>query len=475
MRSPEVKRKKSELLSYMFYTLVLFAAVGCESSSEPLPNDTGGTTYNLTITGTILDASSGAVIDSALITINHTGGSKTTYANTSGAFTASFNIDVSQQITIIVSKVNYKTDTTHVFVTKNAVNNLSPIRLSKVATGTGGTTTGPASAIYMLSQTTTSLGVRASGSAETGRITFVVVDSAGNSISFSNTVLVKFTLAAQPGGGEFIYPTFVYTDTAGQASVFLTSGTKAGVVQIQAEIDIGTRKIISQPVTFAIHGGLPDLDHFGLASQYLNFAGYNIFGLTNAVTAYLGDKYGNPVRPSTAVYFTTTGGLIPGSKVTDDLGLSTVNLMSAEPRPTHPTAGAGFGTITASTADENNNTISKNILVLFSGVPLVTVTPSTFDIPNGGSQRFDYEVKDQNGNPLAPGTQITVAVEGEGVKTRGDVSITMPDTQSRYYTRFAFTVSDAADTTNKVENIYIKISSSGPNGMNFTSVSGTAR
>lgn len=471
-----MKNKRNSLLLLALYTLVAFTTISCESSTEPVTSGGGGTaTGNLTVVGTVKDASTGAAIDSALVRILHTGGTKTTYTNSSGLYSANFNIDVSQIITVIISKVNYKTDTSSAFVTKNAVNNLAPVSLSKVSSGTSTTTTGPAAAIYLFAQTSTAIGVRAGGSPETGKVTFVVVDSAGNPISFSNSALVKFKLAASPGGGEFIYPNFVFTDTAGKASVFLTSGTKAGVVQIQAEIDLSNKKIVSQPVSYTIHGGLPDFDHFGLASQYLNFAGYNIFGLTNVITAYVGDKYGNPVRPGTAVYFTTTGGLIPGSKITDEIGLSSVNLMSAEPRPVHPTLGAGFATITAQTADENNNTITKNITVLFSGYPIITVTPSTFDIPNGGSQQFNYEVRDQNGNPLAPGTQISVNVEGEGVKTRGDLNIEMPDTQSKNYPRFSFLVYDAVDTTDKLENIYIKISSNGPNGNRFISISGTAR
>ncbi|NUN09307.1 MAG: Ig-like domain-containing protein [Ignavibacteriaceae bacterium] len=472
-----MNKNKNTLVLFAFYIITVFSAISCESSTEPVTSGTGGgsSSTNLTVVGTVKDASSGNAIDSALIRIIYTGGTKTTYTNTSGTYSASFNIDISQVITVIISKVNYKTDTSSAFVTKNAINNLAPVSLSKVTTGSGSTTTGPASAIYLLSQTSTSIGVRAGGSPETGKVTFVVVDSAGNPISFSNSALVKFTLAASPNGGEFIYPNFVYTDTAGKASVFLTSGTKAGVVQIQAEIDMGGKKIISQPVSYTIHGGLPDFDHFGLASQFLNFAGYNIFGLTNGVTAYVGDKYGNPVRPGTSVYFTTTGGLIPGSQVTNEIGLSSVNLMSAEPRPTHPTRGPGFAIITAHTADENNNTITKDIEVLFSGVPTIIATPSSFNIPNGGSQVFNYEVKDQNGNPLAPATQITVAVEGEGVKASGDLTIEMPDTQSKSYTRFSFIVSDAVDTTDKVENVYIKINTSGPNGRSYYSFSGTAR
>lgn len=225
---------------------------------------------------------------------------------------------------------------------------------------------------------------------------------------------------AKPDGGEFLDPIKVRTNEFGQVSTSLTSGTKAGVVQLIAEINLDGKIIKSRPVAIAIHGGLPESNHFSVAVARLNFPGYNIFGLTNSLTAYVGDRYGNPVRPETIVYFTTTGGIIEGSATTDVLGTGSVTLISAEPRPLHQIYGPGFATVTASTGDENNLTIKDSCLVLFSGYPVLNISPTTFDIDNLGMQSFTYWVSDQNENPLASGTSIKVSIDGDNIKTFGN-------------------------------------------------------
>ncbi|CUS90783.1 hypothetical protein JGI13_01893, partial [Candidatus Kryptonium thompsonii] len=287
-------------------------------------------------------------------------------------------------------------------------------------------------------------------------------------------VEVNFKIGSGPGGGEFVYPPKERTDSKGRVTVNIVSGTKAGVVQIVAESFIGTKVIRSLPVVIVIHGGLPDSAHFSIAPEKLNFPGYNIFGLTNKITAYVGDKYGNPVKPGTAVYFTTTGGIIEGSVLTDDRGQGSVNLISAEPRPVHPILGPGYAVITATTADENQNTIKAETIVLFSGIPQISIEPITFDIPNLGSQVFNYTVSDQNGNPLAGGTTITVSIDGKDVRALGDLNITLPDTRDRSWTRFSFAIQDTtADTTQRP--ILIRISTTGPNGSATVNISGKAR
>jgi len=281
-------------------------------------------------------------------------------------------------------------------------------------------------------------------------------------------------LGAGPGGGEFLSPYSAPTIIDGKVAATLTSGTKAGAVQVIAEFDIGGEIIASLPVAITIHGGLPDYDHFSIAPELLNFAGYYNFGLMDQITAFVGDKYANPVRPQTAVYFTTTGGIIEGSTLTDFQGIGSVELISALPMPFHSTLGAGFATITASTVDENSATISRETIVLFSGTPQVSVTPTSINIPNAGSQSFSYYVGDQNGNPLAGGTSITVSVEGDDVDAQGDLSFTLPDTQSPAWTQFNFLVYDIVDSV-VTKPVTIRIATTGPNGDGFITISGTSQ
>ena len=197
-------------------------------------------------------------------------------------------------------------------------------------------------------------------------------------------------MGAGPGGGEFLSPQSIETNFSGVASVNLTSGIKAGAVQVIAKVCLATSTLTSLPVAITIHGGLPDFAHFSIAPELLNFPGYNIFGLEDPIVAFVGDKYANPVRPETAVYFTTSGGIIEGSTLTNQLGIGSVNLISAVPRPNHPTFGEGFATITATTIDENSTAISRETIVLFSGIPQVAINPTSINVPNGGSQFSVY-------------------------------------------------------------------------------------
>src|SRR5206468_7073605 len=125
-------------------------------------------------------------------------------------------------------------------------------------------------------------------------------------------------------------PDTVSTDSDGLASVTVTSGTLAQAVQVRAQIT-GTA-IHSEPVRVAIHGGLPNANHFSFAVERKNVPGL-VFLILDPITALVGDRYGNPVQEGTAVYFTTTGGVIQGSAPTDDHGLAKVDLVTGNPFP----------------------------------------------------------------------------------------------------------------------------------------------
>jgi hypothetical protein len=83
-----------------------------------------------------------------------------------------------------------------------------------------------------------------------------------------------------------------------------------------------------------------------------------------SVSVLVGDRYSNPVRPGTTVYFTTVyngisnyhGGIIQASAQTDNSGNATVT-MTTEERPAHPDLLPGQFVVTASTVDENGQLI----------------------------------------------------------------------------------------------------------------------
>ncbi len=440
-----------------------------KSSTEPeTPSD-----EQVTISGKVIDFDDGEAVVNAAIKIIVDSVQYGTTTNSEGKFSITFNLKKNVDIKVIASKENYRGDTATVFAIPGRTVEVPVMKIKKDSVLI--TTTFPAS-IILVGQTNFQIGVRESGDNETTTLTFEVRDSSGRPLDISNSVTVRFMLGASPGGGEFLYPTTRKTNSAGQASVGLTSGTKAGIVQVIAEVTKDAKTIRSKPVNVAIHGGLPDFNHFSVAPDLLNIPGLVVYGFEDNITAYVGDKYSNPVKPNTVVYFNTTGGIIQGSAVSSGNNpVVNVKLITALPYPVHPALGPGFATVTASTADENNQTISKSTVVLFSGYPVnFSVSPTTFNIPNGGFQNFTYVVADENNNPISSGNSISVTVEGN-VKARGDISVQMPDTQSRAWTVFNFSLEDSDPLINELSQVYVQIEVNGPNGKNKISIQGTSR
>jgi len=426
------------------------------------------------ISGQVVSQQTYFPLDSALIQIFGTTINLILVTDSQGKFIFEAELEFDEDLIIMTYRENYLPDTAEVTVVVGEDLNVPIIALKELESNNGDGPTGDPVSIFLSSISSTTIGVKESGSEETALIVFTVHDSSGRPIDLDHSVIVNFRLGSGPGGGEFLSPYSNPTNNSGQATVSLTSGTKAGAVQVIAEVDLGSEMITSLPVGITIHGGLPDYTHFSIAPVRVNFPGYNIFGLKDQIVAFVGDKYANPVRPETAVYFTTTGGIIEGSTLTDNQGIGSVELISAEPRPFHQTLGAGFATVTASTVDENSAIISRETIVLFSGIPQVSVTPTSINVPNAGSQSFSYYVGDQNGNPLAGGTSITVSVEGEDVDSQGDLNVSLPDTQSPAWTQFNFLVYDIIDTVIVNKPVTIRIETTGPNGDGFITISGTS-
>ncbi len=425
---------------------------------------------NVTIVGYVMDGKSGdPVVNAEIRFYDMAEPVGVAYTDETGGYAAEFLMSGTKELSVYTVQAAYLADTTSVIAVSGQTTTIPTISLRPLTDQIAGE---PAS-IFLVSQSLESIGVTESGSPETAKIVFEVQDSSGNPIDLDHAVMVNFRFGASPGGGEILAPGTIKTDAAGQVTVNLTSGTIAGAVQIIGEIDFEGQKIISKPVNITIHGGLPDLDHFAVGSDQLNYPYYNILNGQGIVTALVGDKYTNPVRPGTAVYFSTSAAVIQGSNLTDEKGLASVNLISGNPLPNDPTYGPGFFYVTASTINENEESISTQTRVLFSGVPQLTVSPETIDIANGGSQSFSYTVMDQNGNPLAPGNNYSVSISTSGdAEVGGDIAIQMPDTQFGH-TSFHFSIVDTDAEELKPSAITATISVQGPNGRASLSISGT--
>jgi hypothetical protein len=211
----------------------------------------------------------------------------------------------------------------------------------------------------------------------------------------------------------------------------------AGAVQVRAQLE-DDPTVFCTPISVVIHSGLPEQTHFAVVPKFINFPGFSYYGVVDTMTAMVGDMYGNPVPMGTAVYFTSNAGIIEGSASTDPSGFASVRLFSGPPSPlpTFP-----FGTIFAQTVGQGGQILTDSTLVLFSGITqLYDLSPTSFQVDSAGSQIFTFRVSDQNGYPLAHGSEILVASTAGGVI--GDVNVLFPDTQSQSWTYFEFVLYD---------------------------------
>lgn len=451
---------------------IVVSVLAITSSSCKFGVQEEGPLSETSISGLVVDSLSGDPVLNA--TVRLTDGVQRVAVTTGadGKFTARLSLAEDKEVTLITTKEGYSIDTTKLFVSVGSSVTVPPIQI-RIFQGTGGTP-GVASSIYLFYQSAPSIGVKESGSNETAQITFQVLDSSGIPVNSDNAVVLQFSFGTSPGGGEFLYPASAQTNALGRASVTVNAGTKAGALQVIAQMTVNGVVISSRPVLIAIHGGLPVQANFDVAAAKLNYPLYGVIGAQIDFTAFLGDRYSNPVRTGTTAYFRTTSGIIEGSAQTDALGRAPAILLT-HPFPDLSILGPGFFEVTASTIDENNTMIETQTVRLLSGVPAITVTPTTIDIPNGGSQFFTYTVRDQNGNPLAEGTSIAVSVTEGDVGVTGNTDVRLPDTQSRAYTSFSFTAYDAKPDTTVSKQAVITIATSGPNGDAKEAITGVAR
>ncbi len=362
---------------HILYVLIILGLTlsGCKftSQSPENPVQTGGT---VTLSGTVVNSATGDPVNNASVNVYGGTSAQGTSTDNSGNYTIDVNLDQDADIIIVASHSGYINDTTSVFAQVGSSVDVPLFSLVQQQ-GTGGGSSGQAASIYLYSQSAQNVGVKESGSNESVQFIFEVLDSAGTPINSDNPVTINFALGSGPGGGEYLSPESAVSNALGRASVTLNTGTIAGVAQIIAEFTINEVAVRSKPILIAIYGGFPDPGHFAVASDKLNYPSYGIIGNEIQFTAFVGDKYSNPVRPGTAVYFSATSGIIGGSANSDEAGRATVTLLT-QPFPdlNEQGYGPGFFRVTSTTIDENNNTLQTSTIRLLSGFPQITVNPT---------------------------------------------------------------------------------------------------
>jgi predicted small secreted protein len=472
-------------------TLSVVAALLAAALSLVACNEDTGTVQpgagEAVVEGTVTDA----LTDLPVVDVSVSAAGQSTLTTADGAYSLKFTVDSITTVTVSFAKSGYR-DTLLIVQVRSNERRTVPMRLVSSRTVVGGT--GIAQTIAFRGATPDEVSVYGVGGTETSLLAWEVRDSLGQPIDGDHAVDLSFSVVNGPGGGEYVSPSVVRTGLSGQAYTTLNAGTRSGVTQILASATVGGRSITSSPIRVIINGGFPVQSHFSIAATNYNFPGMDWMGRTLAVSILVGDVYSNPVAPNTAVYFRSSAGVVQPSVFTNEDGQGTVNLISGNPHPFGVYAAAApldtaYHYLVARTVGQGGVTVTDSILVLWSGRSQISnVTPTSFAIPNGGSQSFNFVVSDRYLHPLSPGTEIIVSAS---VPPPPDPNTPMNQVQLGFgvggkvvledylfrgpgSTDFSFQLSDGATNINQATIVTISINVKSPNGDTYFSFSGTA-
>ena len=420
---------------------------------------------SLQITFKVADAK-GNPLASGNTTNVTTGGSAGAQAQLSGntAFTL---VDTSRYIQFTVTNIVPQGGTGgsfNVTITVTGPNGTTTKTLTGTLASPVGTITAPTQ-IILTSVSSTIIAASGTGGLSTSNLIFQALDAGGRAIGTAQSDTMFFSLSDTSGGAHLI-PTWAMTDANGQASTKLYAGINYGSPTITARL----KTILSQPVSVRISG--PSWTNFNVIISANNLPGLSQIGtVVGRLNAQIGDTLGNPVLAGTVIKFTTSGGMVDASAVTDVSGSASANL-SGGATPNEPSLGGiGWGYVTAQTQGNSGTTLQRKIPFLFSGAPVITTlnVPSSDSVVvyDAGYVDINYKIADVNGNPLAAGNSVLVTVSGADA---GEIVL------SNYYnfstngttdinqTTFVVRIADRLPGTGTGGNFDVTITVNGPNG-----------
>ncbi|MBI4546759.1 MAG: Ig-like domain-containing protein [Ignavibacteriae bacterium] len=381
------------------------------------------------VVGNVFDAQSGQPIFSATVILTSSLLIDSTFTAGDGSYSFSLDLQGLSSLggTLRVSKSGYRSRDINFSANAGSTGYYDVFLDRDTSTGvirdTSGT--GLAHSIALISATPREISVYGVGGAETSILIWEVRDSLGFPIDIDHRDTVFFELVGTPVlGGAYISPAWALTNAAGRVATTVNSGTVSGVLQFIAKLrrESDGATLQSTPVLVTVHAGLPAQSHFTIGATQLNFAGYDWLGRTNTITVQVGDKYSNPVKLNTAVYFNTTGGVVTASGFTDASSHASATLYSGNPLPVLPALGAfpalygdgtGYCYVRAYTLGEGGVNVSDSILILMSGRAQISIDTffTNLHVDSGECVDVPITISDRFGNPLSPGTSIITQLE----------------------------------------------------------------
>jgi len=446
--------------------LVLALLASCKSDSP-----TGPGANAAVMSGQVTQSGSGPAIAGATVAVTYQGSNFNATSDATGNYsvTVGLNDTLPATVSVTVSASGYQTITQNVLLQPNQTTD-ADFQLSLNTTPVpppppGG---GYANTLAYVGATEVNLAIYGVGGSESAVITFEARDSLGSPILPSRADTISFTITGVPvTGGAYITPTSGLTNTAARVSTVIQSGTTSGTIQVEASLRRDTDGVIvrSTPVKILIHGGLPDQVHFGIGANPFNVPGYYKIRMTSSITAIVGDRYGNPVQPGTAVYFgNPEQGIIEANPgYTDFSGFATTILYTGV---NHQADGLGF--VYAETIGENGVRVRDSLVVLFSGNAYVAniTAPGGLVVDDVTQATVTFNVWDERLNPLAAGTSITTEVKGaSAIVSKPSPTSALDDVTSTFWTNFSVTLSKNLEASPPVTGPFtLTITVNGPNG-----------
>ena len=163
----------------------------CESDTKVTgAADDTQTGKTVKLSGQVISKLTGVPIDSAQVVVNGLNGQLAFYTDSQGKFNRDITVTSSVNLTIVVAKLGYVTDSVNVFVSGNSDVTTGIVELEFKSNSS--VPSGDPVSIFVLAQSVKSIGVKESGAEETARITFVVQDSAGVPVDLAHSVDVQF-------------------------------------------------------------------------------------------------------------------------------------------------------------------------------------------------------------------------------------------------------------------------------------------
>ena len=196
-----------------------------------------------------------------------------------------------------------------------------------------GVTAPTVSSIIFATATPETIYLKGSGLTETSTLLFTVVDTAGNGLPNQTVTLQLLTQAGGLTLDGGAVPVSKLTDSLGNVSVLINSGTVPTPVRVSATLAGGITTVSSN---LAVAVGLPSELNFSLSQGTRNIEGYNIDGTTNTYSIIASDRLANPVPNGTAINFIAEGGQVEPSKTTalvNGIARASANFVSSSPRP----------------------------------------------------------------------------------------------------------------------------------------------